>query len=97
MSTAAYSLAKASLEHTVKLLAPELALKKITINAVSPSFLPVGMNLHANERQRLKAKAAVPLGRLCETTDVMGAIRYLFSSDASFLTGQNLVLSGGQI
>ena len=97
LSTAAYSLAKASLEHTVKLLAPELALKKITINAVSPSFLPVGMNLHANERQRLKAKAAVPLGRLCETTDVLGAIRYLFSSDASFLTGQNLVLSGGQI
>jgi NAD(P)-dependent dehydrogenase (short-subunit alcohol dehydrogenase family)/acyl dehydratase len=97
LSTAAYSLAKASLEHTVKLLAPELALKKITINAVSPSLLPVGMNLQANERQRLMAKAAVPLGRLCETTDVMGAIRYLFSSDASFLTGQTIVLSGGQI
>jgi NAD(P)-dependent dehydrogenase (short-subunit alcohol dehydrogenase family) len=55
------------------------------------------MNLQANERQRLMAKAAVPLGRLCETTDVMGAIRYLFSSDASFLTGQTIVLSGGQI
>lgn len=97
LGKAAYSLAKASLEHTVKLLAPELALKKITINAVSPSFLPVGMNLHANERQRLMAKAAVPLGRLCETADVMGAIRYLFSSDASFLTGQTIVLSGGQL
>jgi 3-hydroxybutyryl-CoA dehydratase len=97
LSTAAYSLAKTSLEHTVRLLAPELALKKITINAVSPSFLPVGMNLHANERQRLTAKAAVPLGRLCETKDVLGAIRYLFSSDASFLTGQSIVLSGGQI
>jgi NAD(P)-dependent dehydrogenase (short-subunit alcohol dehydrogenase family)/acyl dehydratase len=97
LNTAAYSLAKASLEHTVKLLAPELALKKITINAISPSFLSVGMNMQANERHRLTAKAAVPLGRLCETADVLGAVRFLFSKDASFLTGQTIVLSGGQL
>jgi len=97
LNTAAYSLAKASLEHAVKLLAPELALKKITINAVSPSFLSVGMNTQVNERQRLTAKAAVPLGRLCETADVLGAVRFLFSKDASFLTGQTIVLSGGQL
>jgi NAD(P)-dependent dehydrogenase (short-subunit alcohol dehydrogenase family)/acyl dehydratase len=97
LSTAAYSLAKSSLEQTVKLLAPELALKKITINAISPSFLPVGMNAQSNERQRLTAMAAVPLGRLCETADVLGAVRYLFSNDASFLTGQTIVLSGGQL
>jgi NAD(P)-dependent dehydrogenase (short-subunit alcohol dehydrogenase family)/acyl dehydratase len=97
LHTAAYSLAKASLEHTVKLLAPELALKKITVNAVCPSFLPVGMNVQVNERQRLVAKAAVPLGRLCDTADVLGAIRFLFSKDASFVTGQTVVLSGGQL
>jgi NAD(P)-dependent dehydrogenase (short-subunit alcohol dehydrogenase family)/acyl dehydratase len=97
LNTAAYSLAKASLEHTVKLLAPELALKRITINAVCPSFLSVGMNVQANERQRLTAKAAVPVGRLCETADVLGAIRFLFSKDASFLTGQTILLSGGQL
>lgn len=97
LNTAAYSLAKASLEHTVKLLAPELALKKIAINAICPSFLSVGMNVQANERQRLTAKAAVPLGRLCETADVLGAVRFLFSQDASFLTGQTIVLSGGQL
>ncbi len=97
LNTAAYSLAKASLEQTVKLLAPELALKKITINAISPSFLSVGMNTQANERQRLMAMAAVPLGRLCDTADVFGAVRFLFSKDASFLTGQTIVLSGGQL
>lgn len=97
LNTAAYSLAKASLEHTVKLLAPELALKRITINTVCPSFLPVGMNVQSNERQRLAAKAAVPLGRLCATADVLGTIRFLFSKDASFLTGQTIVLSGGQL
>lgn len=97
LNTAAYSLAKASLEHTVKLLAPELALKKITINAISPSFLSVGMNMQVNERQRLMAMAAVPLGRLCDTADVLGAVRFLFSKDASFLTGQTIALSGGQL
>jgi NAD(P)-dependent dehydrogenase (short-subunit alcohol dehydrogenase family)/acyl dehydratase len=97
LSTAAYSLAKASLEHTIKLLAPELALRKIMINAVCPSFLAVGMNVQANERQKLSAKAAIPLGRLCETADVLGAVRFLFSKDSSFLTGQTIVLSGGQL
>jgi NAD(P)-dependent dehydrogenase (short-subunit alcohol dehydrogenase family)/acyl dehydratase len=97
LNTAAYSLAKATLEYTIKLLAPELALQKIAINAVCPSFLPVGMNLQANERQKLMAKAAVPLGRLCEPEDVLGAIRFLLSKDASFLTGQTIVLSGGQL
>jgi len=97
LNTAAYSLAKASLEQTVKLLAPELALKKTSINAICPSFLSVGVNVQANERQRLTAIAAVPLGRLCETADVLGAVRFLFSKDASFLTGQTIVLSGGQL
>jgi NAD(P)-dependent dehydrogenase (short-subunit alcohol dehydrogenase family) len=97
LNTAAYSLAKASLEQTIKLLAPELALRKIAINAVCPSFLAVGMNEQKNERQRLAAMAAIPLGRLCETADVLGAVRFLFSKDSSFLTGQTIVLSGGQL
>lgn len=97
LNTAAYSLAKAALEHTVNLLAPELALKRVTVNAVCPSFLSVGMNVQASARQRLTATAAVPLGRLCETADVLGAIRFLFSKDASFLSGQTIVLSGGQL
>jgi 3-oxoacyl-[acyl-carrier protein] reductase len=97
LSTAVYSLAKAALDHTVKLLAPELALKKITVNTICPSFLPVGMNVQTTERQRLTAKAAVPLGRLCEPADVLGAVRYLFSEEASFVTGQSIVLSGGQL
>jgi len=97
LGTAAYSLAKAALEQTVKLLAPELALKQITVNAVCPSLVPVGMNRLANDRQKLLAKAAVPLGRLCETADVVGAVRYLFSPQASFVSGQTIVLSGGQL
>jgi NAD(P)-dependent dehydrogenase (short-subunit alcohol dehydrogenase family) len=55
------------------------------------------MNAQANERQRLTARAAVPLGRICEIADVLGAIRFLFSKNASFITGQTIILSGGQL
>jgi 3-hydroxybutyryl-CoA dehydratase len=97
LSTAAYSLAQAALEQTVILLAPELALRQITVNAVCPSFVPIGINRQASERQKLAVKASVPLGRTCTTDDILGAVRYLFSPEASFVSGQMVVLSGGQI
>ena len=92
-----YSLAKACLEHTVRLLAPELARKKITINAVSPSFLPVGINKQVSERQMMVESATIPMGRLCSVADVIGTIEYLLSPQASFVSGQVLMLTGGQL
>jgi len=97
LSAAAYSLAKAALEQTIRLLAPELAVRQVTINAVCPSFVPTGINSQATERQKLVVKAGVPLGRLCTTDDIVGAVRYLFSAEAAFVSGQAIVLSGGQL
>jgi NAD(P)-dependent dehydrogenase (short-subunit alcohol dehydrogenase family)/acyl dehydratase len=93
----AYSLAKAALEDTVRLLAPELARKKICINAVCPSFVSAGMNAHAQGLQIKREAALVPLGRICETDDIVGTVKYLLSPAASFVTGQSLLLSGGQL
>lgn len=93
----AYSLAKSALEDTVRLLAPELARKKISINAVCPTFVTAGMNAHADDLQIKRERALVPMGRVCETQDVAGAIRYLLSPDASFISGQSIVLSGAQL
>jgi NAD(P)-dependent dehydrogenase (short-subunit alcohol dehydrogenase family)/acyl dehydratase len=92
-----YSLGKACLEHTVRLLAPELARKKVTINAVCPSFIPVGINQHASERQMMMESATIPMGRLCSVEDVIGTIAYLLSPQASFVSGQVLMLTGGQL
>jgi len=90
-------LAKACLEHTVRLLAPELARKKVTINAVSPSFLPLGINKQVSERQKMMESATIPMGRLCSVEDVVGTINYLLSQEASFVSGQVLMLTGGQL
>jgi 3-oxoacyl-[acyl-carrier protein] reductase len=94
---AAYSLGKAALEHTVRLLAPELARRRITINAITPSFIPAGMNRQATERQQLKEAALVPLGRLCEPADVTALVRYLLSPEAAFVSGQIIGLTGAQL
>jgi 3-oxoacyl-[acyl-carrier protein] reductase len=97
VSMSAYSLGKATLEHTIRLLAPELARSNITINLVSPSFVPVGMNNSKTARVVLTETAKVPLGRLCDPTDVAGAVGFLLSPQAGFITGQNLPLTGGQL
>ncbi|HEX8286353.1 MAG TPA: SDR family oxidoreductase [Pyrinomonadaceae bacterium] len=93
----AYSLAKASLENAVKLLAPELARKKITANVICPSFIPVGFNKQANQRQIMIESAAVPVGRVCDVNDVAGMINYLLSNESAFVSGQIINLTGGQI
>jgi 3-oxoacyl-[acyl-carrier protein] reductase len=97
LNTAAYSLGKATLEHTVRLLAPELARANITINTVAPSFVPAGMNNAKTDRVILTEKAKVPLGRLCSPEDVARTVDFFLSPGAAFITGQILPLTGGQL
>jgi NAD(P)-dependent dehydrogenase (short-subunit alcohol dehydrogenase family)/acyl dehydratase len=97
LSLAAYSLGKATLEHAVRLLAPELAARGITINAVVPSFMPLGINHAKPERATLLETARVPAGRLCSVGDVLASIGYFLSREASFVTGQVLPLTGGRL
>jgi NAD(P)-dependent dehydrogenase (short-subunit alcohol dehydrogenase family)/acyl dehydratase len=97
LNLAAYSLGKAALENTVALLAPELALKRITANAICPTFMPTGMNQQANARQKMTEAALVPMGRVCDAADVIGMVRYLLSDAGSFLSGESIALAGGQV
>jgi 3-oxoacyl-[acyl-carrier protein] reductase len=97
LNMAAYSLGKAALEHTVRLLAPELARANITINVVAPAFVPVGMNGAKTSRVILTETAKVPLGRLCSPEDVARAVDFLLSPGATFISGQILPLTGGRL
>lgn len=97
LGLAAYSLGKATMEHALRLLAPELASRGVTINAVLPSYMPLGINSGKPERATLLETARVPAGRLCTPQDVLGSVEYLLSPVASFITGQLLPLTGGRL
>jgi 3-oxoacyl-[acyl-carrier protein] reductase len=97
LAMAGYSLGKAAMEHAVRLLAPELARRRITVNAILPSYMPIGMNRTKTERASLLEAAKVPLGRLCNIDDIGASIEYFLSPAASFVTGQLLPLTGGRL
>jgi 3-oxoacyl-[acyl-carrier protein] reductase len=94
---AAYSLGKATLENTARLLASELAPRGITVNTICPGTIAAGMNKQMSERNRLKEAALIPIGRLCEPEDVAAAVRYLLSPYAGFISGQCIGLTGAQL
>ncbi len=93
----ASSIVKAAIEHTARLLSPELARSDITINLVAPSFVPIGMNDSKTSRVILTETAKVPLGKLCSPEDVSRAVEFFLSPGAAFVTGQMLPLTGGQL
>lgn len=82
----------------VKIAALELASRKIRVNAVSPGPIAteimhkIGLN-EALENQLLQS---VPMGRMGKAEEVAGMIGYLASEEASFLTGANFLVDGGQ-
>lgn len=97
VNMAAYSLGKSALEDTVRLLAPELASRKITANALCPNFVPVGMNAQADERRKKLEAAAIPMGRACQPDDILSAVEWLLSDSAGFVSGQIIGINGAQL
>lgn len=94
---AAYAAAKAGLEHLTRVLALEWAPRGITVNAVAPGATPTESRapvLGTEEARRSRA-AEIPLGRLGEVDDVVGAVLLLASDAGAFITGQTIVVDGG--
>lgn len=95
---AVYAGAKAGIIGFSKTLARELARFGINVNVVcpGPTNTPLFQEMSGgNERLAASLKHAIPLGRLGEPEDLAGAVAFLASDDASFVTGQTLSVSGG--
>jgi len=94
--TANYAAAKAGLIGLTKSLAREWARYRINVNAVAPGLI-AGTQLTAGKPADLIARveAQVPLGRAGTPEDVAGAVAFLVSDDADYITGQVLEIHGG--
>ena len=98
---APYSACKGGIIALTKTLARELAGKGVRLNVVSPGLTETGMfqefvkGAGNPEKLREAYRRAVPLGRLGEPRDIAGAVLFLASDDADYITGQVISVSGG--
>ena len=90
-----YAASKAGLIGMTKALAAEVASRNITVNCVSPGFIGSAMTDGLNDKQRETLLARVPAGRLGTAAEVAGAVLYLASEEAAYVTGHTLHVNGG--
>jgi 3-oxoacyl-[acyl-carrier protein] reductase len=92
-----YAASKAGLIGLTKTLARELASRGITVNAVAPGLIETDMTTVLSEEIRKSILQKVPLGKLGEPEDIAGAVAYLASAEAKYITGQVLTVDGGMV
>ena len=90
-----YSASKSGLIGMTKALAKEVGLSGITVNSVSPGVILTDMTRHFDEDTMNALKEETPLNRIGTPEDVAGAVSFLASKDADFITGQNISVNGG--
>ncbi len=91
-----YHVSKAALIHLTRHLALELA-PKVRVNAVAPGVVRTRMAEALWKEHEDGVAAATPLGRIGEPPDVGGAIAFLASDEASWITVETMVIDGGQM
>jgi len=93
----AYCATKGGLAMLVKQHASELGARGICVNGVAPTVVRTEMGAHwlKNPRTRAWLKERIPLGRVAEPADVVGAVLFFCSPASDFITGQILYVDGG--
>lgn len=92
-----YVAAKASLQAMMKNLAQEVGPTGVNVNMVSPSLVETDLVAGTPDRIRQMMLARTPLRRLATVDDVAGAILFLVTPFAGFVTGENLLVTGGDV
>lgn len=92
---AAYAAAKAGVTGFTRSLAREVAGRGITVNAVAPGFVETGMTAALSEAQRTFYTNVIPAGRIARPEEVAGAVTFLASPAAGYITGHVLHVNGG--
>ena len=90
-----YSSSKAAIIALTKVSAREFARQQITVNAIAPGFIDVGMSKGMPDEVTENFRKQIPLGRLGDAREIVDAALFLASPMASYITGHVLNVNGG--
>ena len=92
-----YAASKAGIIGFTKSLAKEVASRNITVNAVAPGFIDTQMTAVLKEDIKEDIAKKIPLKRMGTPQDVANVVKFLASSDSSYITGQVIHIDGGML
>jgi len=92
-----YSASKAGMIGFTKSVAKELASRNVLVNAVAPGYIDTELTRGISAEAKKYLLDNIPLGRLGQGPDIAGAVLFLASDLASYITGQVLVVDGGMV
>jgi 3-oxoacyl-[acyl-carrier protein] reductase len=92
-----YGASKAAMLGFMRSAAVELATSGVTINAVLPGNVETPGFADTSDEHRRQMLLAIPMGRYAVPEDVGWAVRFLASPEAGYITGQTLIVDGGQV
>ena len=90
-----YAASKGGVIAFTKTVAKEVASRHITVNAIAPGFITTGLTDAMTDKAREGIMEYIPLGRFGAPEDIAGAVVFLASDEASYMTGQVIQIDGG--
>jgi 3-oxoacyl-[acyl-carrier protein] reductase len=90
-----YAASKAGIIGFTKSIARELGSRGVRANVVAPGYVKTQLTDVLPEEATAAMVDATPLGRVAEAREIAGAVRFLASDEASFITGEVLLVDGG--
>ncbi len=90
-----YAASKAGMVGMSKSIAYEVASRGITVNCVAPGFIETAMTDKLNDDQKSGILGQIPAGRMGSAEEIAGAVLYLSSAEAGYVTGATLHVNGG--
>ena len=92
-----YSASKAGIIAMSKSLAQEVGSRSVTVNSIAPGFIETNMTAELSDDRKKDILRSISVGRLGKPDDIAGAVCFLASDKASYITGQTIHINGGML